>query len=57
MKISLYLAVVGLVSDLMWKQNKTFEFEFPEIVTSTPVALKVYVATISSEPTSMAISC
>ncbi|WP_159019381.1 type IX secretion system sortase PorU [Algibacter sp. L3A6] len=40
--------------DVEAEQN--FKFEFPEIVTSTPVALKVYVATISSEPTSMAIA-
>lgn len=35
---------------------QNFKFEFPDIVTSAPVSLKVYVAAISSEATTMSVS-
>ena len=36
--------------------NKTFEFDFPNLITSDPIILKVYVAAASTTATSMAIS-
>ncbi|MCL5128954.1 type IX secretion system sortase PorU [Algibacter sp. L4_22] len=35
---------------------KNFKFEFPEIITSVPITLKVYVAAISSASTTMSVS-
>ena len=36
--------------------NKIFEFDFPDLVTTQPIILKVYVAAASSTPTSMEVS-
>ncbi|WNH08133.1 type IX secretion system sortase PorU [Thalassobellus suaedae] len=36
--------------------NKKFEFDFPDIVTSEPISLRVYVAATSATGTSMALS-
>ncbi|WP_142783968.1 type IX secretion system sortase PorU [Changchengzhania lutea] len=36
--------------------NKTFEFDFPNLVTTEPIRLKVYVAAASSSASSMALS-
>ncbi|WP_299555711.1 type IX secretion system sortase PorU [Seonamhaeicola sp.] len=36
--------------------NKTFEFDFPDLVTSQPITLKVYVAATSSTATSMDVT-
>ncbi len=38
------------------ENNKTFEFDFPNLVTSSPVKLKVYVAAASSTQSSMQIN-
>lgn len=38
------------------ESNKTFEFDFPDLVTSEPIALKVYVAVASATTTSIDIS-
>ncbi|MFI1745296.1 type IX secretion system sortase PorU [Thalassobellus sediminis] len=35
--------------------NKKFEFDFPDLVTSEPISLKVYVATTSATSTSMGL--
>ncbi|WP_445737652.1 type IX secretion system sortase PorU [Mariniflexile sp.] len=36
--------------------NKTFTFDFPDLVTSVPINLRVYVAAAASSPTSMQLS-
>ncbi|CAH8285125.1 putative secreted protein (Por secretion system target) [Mariniflexile fucanivorans] len=36
--------------------NKTFNFDFPDLVTTTPIRLKVYVAAVSSTQTSMKLT-
>lgn len=36
--------------------NKTFTFDFPDLVTSDPVYLKAFVAVVASTPTSMQLS-
>ena len=38
------------------ENNKTFNFDFPNLVTSEPIKLKVYVAAASSTATSMELS-
>lgn len=36
--------------------NKTFEFEFPDIISSKPVKFNIYVASDSSQPSSMEVN-
>jgi hypothetical protein len=36
--------------------NRTFTFDFPDLVTSVPIALKAYVAAAGSSPTAMQLS-